>query len=282
LDERIAALAGTQYGVLTRRQLMALGASGQQIDHRRKTGRLVPLHRGVYALGHKVLRTEGHWLAAVLACGERAMLSHTAAAALWEIRPRPAGRIHVTTTRGGRKAPKGVVLHTTTAPKRTTHRGIPVTTPMRTLTDLATIVKPAALARAVEAAETRHLVDIRELERRPGLPALQAQFEPTTTKSDFEAEFVALCDRYHIQRPLTNHIVINDEVDAYFPDHHLIIECDSLEFHLTRRAFQEDRRRDADHLANGYRTLRFTYRQITDRSEWVAGIVKAALSRPRR
>ena len=97
----------------------------------------------MYALGHSVLRTEGHWLAAVLACGPDAMLSHTTAAALWEMRPKPAGRIHVTTTRGGRKAPKGVVLHTTTKPDKTTHKGIPVTTPMRTLTDLATIVRPA-------------------------------------------------------------------------------------------------------------------------------------------
>ena len=71
------------------------------------------------------------------------------------MRPKPAGRIHVTTTRGGRKAPKGVVLHSTTKPDKTTHRGIPVTTPMRTLTDLATIVRPAALARAIEAAESR-------------------------------------------------------------------------------------------------------------------------------
>ena len=161
----------------------------------------------MYALGHKVLRTEGHWLAAVLACGPSAMLSHTTAAALWELRPKPAGRIHVTTTRGGRKAPKGVVLHTTTKPDKTTHRGIPVTTPMRTLTDLATIVRPSILARAIEAAEARHLFDRNQLERRPGLTALKAQFEQpqTPTRSDFEADFVALCDRYRIQRPRTNH-----------------------------------------------------------------------------
>ena len=73
-----------------------------------------------------------------------------------------------------------------------------------------------------------------------------------------------------------------DEVDAFWPDHRLIVECDSIEHHLTRRAFQEDRRRDADHLAAGYRTLRFTHRQVSERGEWVARTVTAALSRPPR
>ena len=238
----------------------------------------------MYALGHKVLRTEGHWLAAVLACGPNAMLSHTTAAALWEMRPKPAGGIHVTTTRGGRKAPKGVVWHTTARPDKTTHRGIPVTTPMRTLTDLATMVRPSILARAIEAAEKQHLFDRNQLERRPGLTALKAQFEQpqTSTRSDFEADFVALCDRYRIQRPRTNHLLNGDEVDAFWPDHRLIVECDSIEHHLTRRAFQEDRRRDADRLAAGYRTLRFTHRQVSERAEWVARTVKAALNPPPR
>ena len=181
IDERIAALAAVQFGVVSRRQLAGLGATTDQIEHRRKTGRLVTLYRGVYALGHKVLRTEGHWLAAVLACGPNAMLSHTTAAALWEMRPKPAGRIHVTTTRGGRKAPKGVVLHTTTRPDKTTHRGIPVTTPMRTLTDLATIVRPAASPGRSRRPRSPHLFDRNQLERRPGLTALKAQFEQPPT-----------------------------------------------------------------------------------------------------
>ena len=208
LDQRIAALAAAHYGVVTHAQLRGLGASPDQIKRRRKTGLLIALYRGVYAVGHAVLRTEGRWLAATLACGPAAMLSHTAAAALWGIRPVPAGRIHITTTRGGRTAPQGIVLHTTTHRDGTTHRGIPVTTPMRTLTDLATIVRPPILARAIEAAEQQRLFDLEQLRpRRPGAPAVKAQCDLslTHTRSDFEADFRHLCDRHGIPRPLTNH-----------------------------------------------------------------------------
>jgi hypothetical protein len=279
LDERIGAFAAAHYGVVAHAHLLALGASPDQIKRRRSSGRLIGLYRGVYAVGHAVLRTEGRWLAAGLACGEHAMLSHTAAAALWEIRPRPDGRIHVTTVRGGRKAPRGIVLHTTTRPEGTIHRGIPVTTPMRTLTDLATIVRPPILARAVQAAESRHLLDTRQLQPgRPGLPALRAQFARPQgfTRSDFEAFFVDFCDRHGLPRPLINHRIGLDEVDAYWPDRGLIVECDSYEFHGTRRAFQDDRRRDADMLTRGLRTLRFTYDQLTRRQAWVASTLIAA------
>ena len=193
LDERIAALAAAHYGVVTHAWLLQLGASPDQIK-RRRTGRLVPLYCGVYAVGHAVLRTEGRWLAATLACGVHAMLSRTAAAALWGLRP-VGGPIHVTTARGGRKAPRGIVLHTTRRPERTVHRGIPVTTPMRTLTDLATMVSAPILARAIEAAEKQQLFDLNQLKpNSPGLPALKAQCArpPTFTRSDFEAMFVDL------------------------------------------------------------------------------------------
>jgi very-short-patch-repair endonuclease len=279
LDERVAALAAVQYGVVTRAQLVGAGASERQIEYRCRLGRLIRLYRGVYAVGHAVLRTEGRWLAAVLACGPGAMLSHTAAAALWGMRPVPAGRIHVTTCRGGRTAPRGIVLHTTTRPEATTCRGIPVTTPMRTLADLATIVTAPVLARALEAAETLRLLDTSRL--RPGsrgLPALRAQFAhaETVTRSDFEALFLDLCDRHGIPRPLTNQRVGPYEVDALWPDRRLIVECDSYDHHHTRRAFQTDRRRDADLLARGYRTMRFTYDHVTRREAWVAHTLRAA------
>jgi very-short-patch-repair endonuclease len=275
LDGRIGALAATQYGVVSRAQLTALGASRRQIERRREAGRLIALHRGVYAVGHAALRIEGRWLAATLACD--GALSHTAAAALWELRPIPSGRIHVTTRRGGRKALPGIVLHTTTVLEATAHRGIPVTTPLRTLLDLATVLGRPALARAAEAAEARQLDVGAVPPRRRGSPAVRAQLAapPSTTRSDFEAVFLDLCDRHELPRPRTNHRVGPYEVDAVWPDRRLVVECDGFGHHGTRHAFERDRERDAVLRALGYQVQRFTYRQLTRRPQEVVAALRA-------
>ena len=135
-----------QYGVVTRGQLLAAGVGETGIKERVRTGRLIRLHRGVFALGHRELRREGHWLAAVLACGPGAVLSHVDAAAHWNIRQSAAALVHVTVpTRAGRVRRRGLRIHRSgrlAAEQVTVHEGIPVTTLARTLLDLADVLGP--------------------------------------------------------------------------------------------------------------------------------------------
>ncbi len=162
LDLRLADLASRQHGVVHRRQLLALGVRPAGVGRRVRAGRLHPVHRGVYAVGPCDLGRDGRWLAAVLACGEDAVLSHGTAAALWGLRRAQGPVIDVAVpASGGRNAPAGVRLHRVRALGRAdTHRlgSLPVTTPERTLEDLAAELAPAELARAVDAAAARGLL----------------------------------------------------------------------------------------------------------------------------
>ena len=156
----IAALAGRQHGVVARWQLLAAGIGRGAVEHRLTRGRLLPVHRGVYAVGHAVLAREGHWLAATLAGGSAAVLSHRSAAALWGIRSTARERIEVTVAPGRRATPGIETRRSAIAvDERTTCRGIPVTTPARTLLDLAAVLRPPELERCLEQAEVRHLGD---------------------------------------------------------------------------------------------------------------------------
>ena len=284
LDEAIAALAARQYGVVERMQLYALGASRAQIGHRLHAERLLPLYRGVYAVGHAVLRAEGRWLAATMAYGPRAVLSHGTAAALWELRPRSDGRTHITVPSKRTRRP-GTVLHRSPTVDATQHRGIPVTTVPRTLADLAGTVSRPVLQRALEAAETRRLLDVPRVlqaaEGRPGAAAVRDLLaaELPFTRSDFEALVLDLCRRRNLPEPAMNAKVGRHEVDCYWPEHRLIVEADSFAHHGTRPAFERDRERDVELARSGYRVLRFTYRQATTRRGWLGDGIAAALSR---
>ena len=163
LDQRIAVLAHADHGIVDRAGLHAVGASRTQIGTRIRAGRLIPLHRGVYAVGHSRLTQRGWWLAAVRALGEGAVLSHAHAAALWNLRAPPGGPVHVTTGPGGRSRRAGLIVHRSRSLRAehvTLHERIPVTSVARTLSDLAGTVEAAALARAVEAAESLRLLDV--------------------------------------------------------------------------------------------------------------------------
>jgi hypothetical protein len=159
-------------------------------------------------------------------------------------------------------------------------RGVPVTSVMRTLVDLASVSDGPTLARAVEAAEARRLLDIGSLFelRRAGIRAVRAQLDAPAapTRSDFEALFLDLCGRSGLPQPLTNHRIGAYEVDAIWPERRLVVECDGYAYHGTRQAFERDRRRDAELLARGFRTVRLTYRDVTRRPGWVQRMVSAA------
>jgi Transcriptional regulator, AbiEi antitoxin len=137
-DREIAAIAGRQYGVVGRSQLLALSLSAPSVDRRVQRGRLHVVHRGVYAVGHTVLTVEGRWMAATLATG--GVLSHATAAAAWDLRPSASRTVHVTVAGAARRR-AGVCVHRTRTLEATTYRGIPITTPLRTIIDLATTLK---------------------------------------------------------------------------------------------------------------------------------------------
>jgi very-short-patch-repair endonuclease len=275
-ERQIGALAEGQHGVVARRQLLALGLGGDAIDARVRIGRLRVLHRGVYALGHGPLSRRSWWLAAVLSCGDQAVLSHRSAACLWGlVRPR-RGPIDVTNPRGSR-GPAGVRLHRSKLvdDERAVEARIPVSSVARTLLDLAEILDETGLRRAFEEADRLKLLHMAELERvcaragrRKGLPALRrliaAATTPVTTRSPLEDAFAEFYREHlaDLPAPLTNHTILDHEVDAYWPGHRVAVEMDSWEHHSHRTAFESDRARDAAMQAAGYRVIRLTHRQL--------------------
>jgi very-short-patch-repair endonuclease len=292
VDWAIGALAGAQYGVVSREQLRDLGLTPSAIDRRVAGGRLQVVHRGVYAVGHRVIVTRGRWMAAVLACGSGAALSHAAAAALWELRASEAVIVDVTARRTGRSRP-GIRIHRprTLRPNETTTKdGIPVTTPARTILDLAAKLDGRPLERLLDQAESARLTDVPSLAAlarahagHRGASKLRAALEDhepgtTLTKSELEERFLALCRRAGLPRPNVNDDVEGLEVDFVFKDDRVLVETDSWRHHKSRDAFENDRRRDATHAAAGYRTLRFTHRQIAGEPATVAATIAAAMS----
>jgi hypothetical protein len=156
-DQRIAAIAGRQYGVVSRSQVIARGISSRQIQRRVAAGRLIPLHRGVFAVGHGAPRQEARWLAAVLACGEGAALSPPSAGALWQLLDGDGDLPDVTAPT--RRRTRGIAVHEgrLVAADIAVQRRIPVTSPARTLADLAHVLTPQDLTRAVREAQFRRL-----------------------------------------------------------------------------------------------------------------------------
>jgi hypothetical protein len=289
-DALIAALAGRQHGVVARWQLLALGLGHGAIDHRVARGLLHPVHRGVYAVGHAVLSRHGVWMAAVLAAGPNAVLSHRSAAALWGIRDGGGRDVDVTVARD-RKRP-GIRAHRAAlAPDEITiEDGIPVTTPARTLLDLAEQLTPQRLERAVHEAEYRRLTSPLPLEAlltrhqgRRGTAALtkivdRGNIGATLTKSDLEIMFLAFLDDHQIPRPLVNEPIGPYTVDALWPHQRLVVELDSRQAHQTTRAFEHDRARDRDLLVWGYSVLRITWRQLHEDQATIATRLRHVLT----
>lgn len=278
--QAIAALAVRQWGVVSRGQLLDAGLSPTVMRNRVRSGQLIRLHRGVYAVGHTRLRREGHWLAAVLAVGPGAVLSHRDAAGLHGLRPANHAQTDVTTTAQPRSVP-GIRLHRTRtldAHDVTTVAGIPVTTVARTLLDLAGTVPHDHLAKAIKEAERNRTFDLRKVEaamartrgrRGRGHRALKAAIAEhaalagSRTRSSLEDAFLPLILRAGLPLPSTNALVEGFEVDAVWRAKRVAVELDGWQDHGTRRAFERDRARDAALVAAGWRVVRFTHRQVT-------------------
>jgi putative AbiEi antitoxin of type IV toxin-antitoxin system/uncharacterized protein DUF559 len=270
----VSGLAGRQWGVVARRQLRALGVSPSVIDAWVQRRRLQRVHQGVYALAHTALRVEGWRLAAVLACGPAAVLSHRSAAAHWGLLRTDQRRIDVTAPRGRHGAP-GIRLHRSRsldAQDTTRHEGIAITSVSRTLLDVAALSRAGELERALAQAERLQLYDHRATtdviarsngHRGTKILACATTREPKWTRNEWEAEFLRQLRDAGLPEPLTNDAFdIPDhghcEPDYHWPSHQVIVELDGFETHGTRAAFRADRAKDAALTASGYRVLRFT------------------------
>jgi very-short-patch-repair endonuclease len=276
--------------VIAREQLAEIGLSPDAIDYRVAVGRLHRVHQGVYAVGHPVLGRSGRWMAAVLACGPDAALSHASAAALWALQRGEPTIVDVTARRTGRKRP-GIRIHRPRTPAETTTRdAIPVTTPARTILDMAATLTQSRLEHLLDQAEIQELTDYPALDAiatahpgHRGAKRLQRTLSTyhageQLTRSDLEILFKDLCHTHGLPQPRINQPVAGKHVDFLFANERLIVETDSWRYHKTRRAFEDDRARDVLTTAAGYRTLRFTDRQLTTQPHHVANAIAAVLA----
>jgi len=293
-DAVISRLAARQYGVVARRQLLALGVSGRQIDLRERRGLLHRQYRGVYAVGHEQLRPEGRRLAAVLACGPDAVLSHRSASTHWRVRAYALSKIEVTVPRGhnGRVAGIRIRRRRLAAADVTVHDGVPVTTVARTLLDLASEARGNELAGAVDEAHRLGLYDQKAVDAQLGqgragtaaFRALLAERHPERerAKSTLETLGIDLFGASGLPRPEINvwFPALGDdggEVDLLWREERVVVEMDGWDFHRFRRQFEDDRRKSVELLALGYVVLRFTWRQTVERPEWVVANVRVQL-----
>jgi very-short-patch-repair endonuclease len=290
-ERRISALAEGQKGVVARRQLRAHGFSSSAIDRRIEAGRLHVLHPGVYAVGHRVVPREGRWMAAILASGVGTVLSHRSAAALWRLRP--GGPLVEVTVPSRRGRANGILRHTSSLmpfDEVTEHDGIPVTTVPRTLLDLAAVLRPRDVERAINEAEVLRLGDALSLpelvERYPGrrgvakLRRILGDLDAGSaiTKEELEARFREFVGEYDLERPSFNVVVSSYVLDAVWWDHRLAVELDGHATHSTRARFESDRARDRELQVMGWRVVRVTWRQLTREPERVARDLRALLA----
>jgi predicted transcriptional regulator of viral defense system len=294
----IVALAERQHGVVTLPQLQSLGLGKAAVAKRAKEGRLHRIHRGVYAVGRPYLTQHGHWMAAVLACGPRAALSHRSAAGLHGIRRYGRPKTDVTLPSPSARPRPTIDVHasvTLNAADITTVDGIPCTTIARTLVDLGDVADRRAVERAVDQAEVLRVFDLKTVHealqragRRRGAGTLRAVLEdyegPTLTRRGLEERFLALCRKASLPSPAVNDwIALNDgiayQADFLWRSHKLIAETDGRDVHTTRKAFEHDRLRDQRLTLAGFTVVRFTWRQVAHRPKGVAGALQGLLAR---
>lgn len=263
-------VASQTYAILDVPDLRSLGIDGAATYRRVQRGRLYRLHKGVYSiLPPHLLKPEGRWLAAVRAIGPGAGLAWPHAGALFDLQSPPSGPVHIAVPgNGGKRRRQDIVVHRcpSLAPGEIViHRGIPVTCPRRTLLDAKRAVSPErfdALLRKAEKLQlnTGKLGDIEDID-----------------SNTFERRLLDLCRRHGIPRPDTQQVIGPYTVDFLWPDAGLIVETDGWEDHGTRGRFESDRARDAWLLTQGYRVVRFTWRQLRDDPRTVVTTLRALL-----
>jgi len=285
-------LARNQHSVVSSDQLREVGYTPQAIHHRIRTGRLHPLHRGVYAVGRPHVTDHGRWMAAILACGKGAVLSHSSAAALWRIGPEKGRVVELSLPSLSRRCRPGLQIHQRPSLQdrdTTAEYGIPVTTPIQTLIDLSLHLDRRGVERAINEADKYDLVHPPQLRRaldervgEPGVALLRQILDRRTfrlTKEELERRFLPLAAKAGLPVPLTGQFVNKFEVDFYWPDLGLVVETDGLRYHRTPAEQARDRLRDQAHTAAGLTQLRFTHEQVRYEPEYVRGILAQTASR---
>ena len=277
LLRQLSELAGSQFGVVERGQLLGLGFTPAQIQRLLQQGHLVPLHRGVYAVGHRTVARSGILLAAVLAAGGISAISRRTAAThmgLWNF---PLGDVDVILAGTGSRRLRGINIHRSRsfAPGHLIdHEGVPTTSAAWTLVDLAGTIGSSALRQCFDVAERKELIDhdelaflIRNGSGRRGLAAVSAlarrdRTQSRRTRSMLELDFLAFCREEGLPEPLVNHRVGGFEVDAIWTDASLVVELDSWEWHGDRESFERDRAKASDLQTVGLDVIAVTDRRL--------------------
>jgi very-short-patch-repair endonuclease len=255
-DEAIARVANRQGGVVSRAQLLARGVTPRAIQRRTESGRLRVIHRGVYAVGHDAIPIRGRLCAALLAAGPGAALSHSTAAHVLALLPSMPPFVEVTTTRQRRANRPALRFHHATRLETTKRHGLPTTTALRTLLDLAVTHHPE-LERAASEALVRKLVSDHQLKTQqgPGAATLR-RLIVGPTRSRFERAFLKALSKSNLPEPLVNHRIGHYEADFFWPQHNLIIETDGADYHDHALAQRRDAQKTAYLQALGYTVAR--------------------------
>jgi very-short-patch-repair endonuclease len=299
-------LASRQHGAVSRRQLLALGFSPGAIRHRVKSGRLALVHRGVYIVRTTKIEDRTRWSAAILACGEQALLSHrSAGAVLGLVEPRwPNGSgvrpVEVRVSAGRHPDHPGIRCHQTAQLAMASspdagcagmvrHEGLPVTSPVLTLIDLATTLSRPRLERAVNTADRLALITPERLRSalagwigQPGAPALRSLLDADTfalTDSELERQFLAIAASAGLSKPRTGARLNGYKVDFFWPRLGLVVETDGLAYHRTAISQSRDLRRDQAHALAGLTCLRFSHSQVFRESADVRRTLSAVAER---
>ncbi|HET8673141.1 MAG TPA: hypothetical protein VFL87_05875 [Thermoleophilaceae bacterium] len=277
--------------MVARWQLVAWALGRGWIEHQLEVGWLHRVFRGVYAVGHPAIGRNGRAMAAVLAYGPRAYLSHWWAARHFGLLDYAPSLIDVVVI-GNHRPQRGIRIHRAKPlheREYATHQGIPITTVPRTLLDLAAVATKQQLRRATNEAARQHCLDksaVAELiERHRGragmanFRAVIADVHPQTsrTRSDLEVAFLNLCRRHGLPQPIMNTEIQGFEVDAHFPGTHLIVELDFWDYHRTRIEFTTDRMRDAALSEQRYHVRRIPDQWLNDDPAGVARTVRVLL-----
>jgi very-short-patch-repair endonuclease len=267
-DQLVAEIAGRQHGAISSQQLREAGLSRDAVLERRRGGRLHRLHQGVYAVGHIAPSIERRWMAAVLALGKGAVLSHRSAAALLGLLKPGDGPVHVSLPgRGGRLRRQGIRIHRPVSLEgleTTRRRGIPTTSSARTIEDLRTAIPAHELRRVIRQADVL------------GLPT-GPEVVSDRTRSELECRFLWLCRRHQLPKPAVNLRVGSLTVDFCWVEQKVVVETDGYRYHRGRQAFEDDRARDLQLRALGYEVLRLSYQQVFEEAAQVATVLQAVL-----
>jgi very-short-patch-repair endonuclease len=268
VDARLASLAGKQHGVVSNRQLRELGIDKSGVWRRVRSGGLHRLYRGVYAVGYRAGNPKASWMAAVLACGTDAALSHRSAASLWGLLVPVGGPVDVSVPGTGGRSPRaGIRLHRRRSRllgQVVERDGIRVTTPAQTIVDLRRAVPRWQWRRAVRQAEIKGL-------------RLEPDTETDRTRSDLERDFLRLCRRYRLPAPEVNVKVGRWTVDFLWRRERVAVETDFYDYHRGRIAFQDDRTRELELRQRGLAVRRFSEEQVNDHAAEVAADLRDAL-----